>query len=190
MSQIINSGNQAEIAFVLDDLHDIPALLAAMPESVAVAVLNHRGNALQQMADFLADYSLGSISAIHLFSHGSSGRIDFGASSLNSANLPQYGQELAAIGKSLNPDGDFFIYGCDVAKGQTGREFINAFAWATGGDIAASDDLTGAGGLGGGLGSGAACWSGEPFRTGIFGLRRCACRNHHLKFCNRFWRTC
>ena len=41
------------------------------------------------------------------------------------------------------------MYGCDVAQGETGKQFIQALAQATGADIAASDNLTGNAALGG-----------------------------------------
>ena len=50
---------------------------------------------------------------------------------------------------ALAPDADLLVYGCNVAGGQWGFEFIQDLADITGADVAASVDLTGASALGG-----------------------------------------
>ena len=49
----------------------------------------------------------------------------------------------------MNARGDILIYGCDVSEGSTGLQLIDSIAKATGADVAASRDLTGAARLGG-----------------------------------------
>lgn len=51
--------------------------------------------------------------------------------------------EQETISRSLSDEGDLLLYGCNVAQGQTGIDFIGKLAQATGADVAASDDLTG-----------------------------------------------
>lgn len=46
-------------------------------------------------------------------------------------------------------DADLLIYGCDVGAGVAGQDLLSAISQLTGADLAASDDLTGAGLLGG-----------------------------------------
>ena len=45
--------------------------------------------------------------------------------------------------------GDILIYGCNVAKGETGADFIGKLAQSTRADVAASDDFTGSSAKGG-----------------------------------------
>src|SRR6185369_15465136 len=82
-------------------------------------------------------------------SHGSDGSITLGSTVLGSSNVASYAEALAQIGAALTPDGDIMLYGCDVAEGTTGQQFIAALAGFTGADVAASTDATGAAALGG-----------------------------------------
>ncbi|OHE06177.1 DUF4347 domain-containing protein [Sulfurimonas sp. RIFOXYB12_FULL_35_9] len=84
-----------------------------------------------------------------LFSHGASGSLDLGNITLDNQTLQNYHEILAQIGSSLSQNGDILLYGCNVAEGQAGVEFISKLSQATGADIAASDDFSGASDKGG-----------------------------------------
>ena len=62
---------------------------------------------------------------------------------LDSGNLDAYGLQLASIGSALTAIGDILLYGCNVAQGGVGMQFISLLAQITGADVTASDDLTG-----------------------------------------------
>ncbi len=62
---------------------------------------------------------------------------------LNSDSLTQYAQELAQIGERLSADGDILLYGCEIADGPAGSNFLRVLAQATQADVAASIDNTG-----------------------------------------------
>ena len=121
--------------------------LSALPAGTEVWLLDAGTSATAQISQILAHYS--GLSAIHLISHGSSGAIYLGAETLSDATLAQYASALAAWGAALSPSGDLLVYGCDVAQGAVGQRFVAALADATGADVAASTDLTGAPFLGG-----------------------------------------
>ncbi|WP_042422059.1 DUF4347 domain-containing protein [Comamonas granuli] len=136
-----------EIAFVLNDIQNPDGLAAGLPSHVQVHVLDASGDVLAQIITLLADQT--GLSAIHLFGHGSAGSLHLGATRLNASNLPEFADALARIGAALSDDGDILLYGCDVAQGTAGAELIGRLAQATGADIAASTDTTGASALGG-----------------------------------------
>ena len=78
------------------------------------------------------------------------GTLSLGAGTLHVSPLHSRAREFsAALGAALAKDGDILIYGCNFGAGETGRLAVQAFAGATGADIAASDDLTGNATLGG-----------------------------------------
>ncbi|WP_239223123.1 DUF4347 domain-containing protein, partial [Comamonas aquatica] len=137
------------VVFLIDNIPDSTTLAASLPTDATVVLLDADGNALTQMADYLANLAAGSVTAIHLVSHGSSGSLSLGNLILDNDNLSNYATELAQIGTALSDDGDLLLYGCNVAAGEEGLAFIAALAEATGADVAASDDLTGAAGKGG-----------------------------------------
>ncbi|MBK7003044.1 MAG: DUF4347 domain-containing protein [Rhodoferax sp.] len=137
-----NNGRR-EVAFIENNVADWETLAAGVRAGVEVVVLDSRGDGLAQMADYLGQKEPGSVNAIHLLSHGSSGAINLGTLTLSS-NLNDHTDTLTRIGSALTADGDFLVYGCEVAEGQTGVEFVGKLAQATGADVAASADLTGA----------------------------------------------
>lgn len=145
----VAAAGRIEIAFVLDNVADWETLAAGVHPGVEVVVLDSRGDGLAQMADWLAQKAPGSVDAIHLLGHGSSGAINLGALTLSSDNLSAHSATLTWIGRALTAEGDWLVYGCNVAEGQVGLDFVGQLAQATGADVAASDDLTGAADRGG-----------------------------------------
>ena len=137
----------SEIVFIDGSLDNIDSLRAGIQPGVGVFVLDPAGDGLAQMAQILSGYS--NLAAVHLISHGSAGSLTLGAATINQASLAGYASVLATIGGALSANGDLLLYGCDVAAGPTGLDFISALAAATGADVAASTDLTGAAFLGG-----------------------------------------
>ena len=107
---------------------------------VSVLILDPSQNGLTQIADAITAYS--NLDAIHILSHGNVASLQLGSATLNSDNLNHYTEQLTTIGNALNENGDLLLYGCDVAQGETGKQFIQALAQITGADVAASDDLT------------------------------------------------
>ncbi len=116
---------------------------------VSVLILDPSQNGLTQIADAITAYSYSNLDAIHILSHGNVASLQLGSATLNSDNLNHYTEQLTTIGNALNENGDLLLYGCDVAQGETGKQFIQALAQITGADVAASDDLTGNAALGG-----------------------------------------
>jgi len=91
----------------------------------------------QQIADFLS-LSPERYDSLHLLSHGSAGTLHLGATLLSASNLDLYRPVLAKIGTGLTETGDILIYGCEVASGEVGRQFVEALAEAISADVAAS----------------------------------------------------
>jgi hypothetical protein len=89
------------------------------------------------------------LDAIHLISHGDVGAISLGGQRLDGSGLQENAAALQAIGAALAEDGDILLYGCRVAADGDGAAFVAQLSELTGADVAASDDLTGAAGLGG-----------------------------------------
>ena len=130
-----------EIAFIDASLADWETLLAGLNEGIEVVILDSSADGLLQIAESLRGTS--GVSAIHIFSHGSSGELMLGDAVLNAGNLEQYSTALATIGSALTATGDILLYGCNVAQGGAGQEFITQLAVATGADVAAFDGFDG-----------------------------------------------
>ena len=145
-----------QIVFIDTTVANADVLLAGIDASFQVVYLNGATSALEQMAAALTGHT--GIEAIHLVSHGSSGTLALSGGALTTASFtdPANAAALQTIKNSLTDTADFLLYGCDVAADSGGTAFINALANATGADVAASTNPTGAAVLGGGLGAGGA----------------------------------
>ena len=110
-------------------------------------IIDAQSDGLAQIATALQGRT--DIDALHIISHGSQGALYLGSTVLDSSNLSTYAAQLASIGGSLTQSGDILLYGCNVAQGDVGVQFIQSLAQATGADVAASSNATGASLLGG-----------------------------------------
>ena len=135
------------IIFVDSHVANYQSLIDSFSEPAEVFVLDGASGGLAQMAAYLQGRT--GIDAIHVISHGSQGALYLGSSVFDSSNLASYQSQLASIGGALTETGDILLYGCNVAQGNVGVQFINSLAQYTGGDVAASSDATGAAVLGG-----------------------------------------
>nr|WP_256386684.1 DUF4347 domain-containing protein [Hydrocoleum sp. CS-953] len=76
-------------------------------------------------------------------SHGAKGTLYLGNSILKNDNIHLYAENIQKWGKYLSAKGEILIYGCQVASGKEGREFVRQLHQLTGANIAASETLTG-----------------------------------------------
>ena len=135
------------IVFIDAMVPDYQTLIDGLPNNSTYFVLDAQKDGIEQIEQYLASYS--NLDSIQILSHGSQGSLYLGNVVLNNNTLKQYQDQLASIGSHLNDTGDILLYGCNVAEGDTGLQFIDALAQATGADVAASNDLTGTAVLGG-----------------------------------------
>ena len=98
-------------------------------------------SAIDQITNALANQK--DIEAIHILSHGSEGSLKLGDDVLNGNDLESFNTQLKQWGNALTENGDILLYGCDVAAGEIGNNFVKRLSELTGADVAASNDLTG-----------------------------------------------
>ncbi|MCP3891893.1 MAG: DUF4347 domain-containing protein, partial [Desulfobulbaceae bacterium] len=112
-----------------------------------IALLDETNDGLTQISSILEEKS--DLSGIHVLSHGSAGSLIFGNGVLDQSTLDERTSEVTLWGNALTEDGDILLYGCNIAGGESGVNFVESLAKLTGADVAASDDTTGAAPLGG-----------------------------------------
>ena len=112
-----------------------------------IVILNAARDGVEQITEFLQANS--GIAAVHILSHGASGSVSLGDSHLSTGTLERYADQLATWREALASDADILLYGCNIADGEWGVDFIENLAVLTGADVAASDDATGAAARGG-----------------------------------------
>lgn len=136
---------QFELVFLDQSVNGYEGLLTEIENSShrSIITVSLEEDAIAQITDTLRQYQENSISGIHIISHGQEGNIQLGNINLSRDNLSNYTDELTAWGESLTENGDILFYGCNVAQGQIGKEFVHNLSKITQADIVASDDLTG-----------------------------------------------
>lgn len=117
-------------------------LLESVPANAEIAVLDPQQDGVEQITAILA--SRRNLQSIHLLSHGSEAQLQLGSTTLSSDNLDHYAPLISQWGQSVSQGGDLLLYGCNVAEGQIGQQFVRQIAVMTGVDVAASIDRTAA----------------------------------------------
>ena len=123
-------------------------LVAGIGAGIEVVLLDATRDGVTQIADALAGRE--ALVALHVISHGSEGELALGSGQVDTDSIRgEHAAALARIGAALGEGADILVYGCDFGAGDVGRAAAAALGAATGADVAASDDLTGAAALGG-----------------------------------------
>lgn len=130
-----------EVYFIDSRVEDIASLLDSIPSGAEIFILSPESSGLEQMNELLAGTT--GLNAIHLISHGDTGRFAAGSDLISSENLDSFTGQLSAIGGALSDTGDLLIYGCNVGSDEAGTQFLERLSSLTGADVAASDDITG-----------------------------------------------
>jgi hypothetical protein len=117
------------------------ALAAGVADDVLVVKLASWRDGVEQIATVLRNYE--GLDSIQIVSHGAAGQLQLGNTILDSAHLEDYQAAVREWGAALSADGDLLLFGCDVAAGVTGQSFVEALAFVSGADVAASTDITG-----------------------------------------------
>ncbi len=114
-----------------------------------VIILEANRNGVEQITELLKQKSY---STVHIISHGSPGCLYLGNSQLNLDNLNTYKNHLKtwfSPSPLVSQSPSLLIYGCNVAAGDAGAEFIAKLRNLTNAEIAASITPTGNKALGG-----------------------------------------
>ncbi len=135
------NGGRLEVAFIDSALPDYQTLVTGVQPGMAVVLIDGTRDGLSQMAAW-GEANAG-FDAIHVLGHGAEGTLQLGSLTLDSAMAEARAGDLAGLGAALAEDGDLLLYGCNVGSGE-GMAFVSQLADATGADVAASDDQTGA----------------------------------------------
>jgi Domain of unknown function (DUF4347) len=130
-----------EVIFVDAALPDRELLLQGAPAGASVVLLQSSADLIGQILDHLLHS--GPVESLHLVTHGSPGQLKLGDAVIDQTTLRQQAKQLELLGTLLTGTRDIYLYGCQVATGRTGSDFVHLFSALTHADVAASDDFTG-----------------------------------------------
>ncbi|MFM8009080.1 MAG: DUF4347 domain-containing protein, partial [Dolichospermum sp.] len=132
---------QTTIVFIDSSLTDYQTLQAGVVEGVETVIVTPNQDGIEQITAFLQQHP--QITTIHILSHGAPGCLYLGNSQLNLTNIHNYTQQLQQWPQNI------LLYGCNVAAGDAGAEFIHKLHQITNATISASTTKTGNAALGG-----------------------------------------
>jgi Ca2+-binding RTX toxin-like protein len=130
-----------QIVFIDAHVNDHQMLANTVLPTVEVVMLDPQLDGIQQISEVLATRI--EIDSVHIVSHGTPGCLYIGNSQLSLSNISHYAESLQSwfTSRSLTPQ--LSIYGCNVAAGDAGEEFIAKLQQLTNAEIAASTTLIG-----------------------------------------------
>ncbi|MEP6514877.1 DUF4347 domain-containing protein, partial [Microcoleus vaginatus] len=137
----------SSIAFLDSALPDSQTLRNGIAAGTEVITIDAARDGLEQITAALATRS--NIKSIHIISHGRPASLLLGAIDLNLTNLKTYAKQLQRWSRSLADSGEILLYGCDVAAGEKGANFVQQLSQLTQAKIAASSSPIGSSAMGG-----------------------------------------
>ena len=133
-----------EIVFVDHRVPDLHVWLDNVSPNAELVLLSADQDPLATISSTIQNASKsGHIKSIHIVSHGESGKLHLADQVIDQRRLTESQEMIANWRHHLSSTADILIYGCDVAEGPAGEQFVKTLARLTGADIAASTDRTG-----------------------------------------------
>jgi Ca2+-binding RTX toxin-like protein len=130
-----------QIVFIDAQVDDCQLLIAGVLPGIEVILLDSQLDGIQQIGEVLA--ARASINNVHIVSHGAPGCLYIGNGQLSLQNLAHYAESVRNWFTSCSSIPQISIYGCNVAAGDAGEEFIAKLQQLTGAEVAASTTLIG-----------------------------------------------
>ncbi|MGD1921166.1 MAG: DUF4347 domain-containing protein, partial [Pleurocapsa sp.] len=115
-------------------------LIAGVNPNSKTILLDHRRDSIEQINELIQTYP--NVHSLHLISHGTPGNLQLGSDSLNIEALDRYLDVLKSWSNYFG-NASIYIYGCQVAQGIQGQNFVQKLHELTNANIAASTKIIG-----------------------------------------------
>ena len=158
-SSVLQSGLQSSLVVIDLGIEDYQTLVAGLAAETQVLFLNPAQDGIQQITAALQAHPW--LTQIHVVSHGAPGCLHLGNTELSLDTLARYTSQLRTWWEPQKSGTDtrfpassptahaIILYGCNVAAGDAGAEFVEKLHHLTGASIAASTTPMGNAALGG-----------------------------------------
>ena len=146
----LSQARTTELIIIDNSIDNYQNLLAsidlnALDIHYEIQFINSKSDGISQLTEIMYQYS--DLNAVHLFSHATQGAINLGNQQIDQTTLINNSEAITQWGVAFSDDADFLLYGCNLASGTYGVEFVGTLGELTKLDIAASDDLSGSSAL-------------------------------------------
>jgi CSLREA domain-containing protein len=164
VNSLIPTHYTRSLVFIDMAVEDYQNLIKGVISNTEVFVIDPTQNGVEQITEILATRANQNLSSIHIVCHGLPGSLQLGNTRLGLDTLDEYSQQLQqwqkiftassktvglSVESTTKSPANLLIYGCNVADGDAGAEFIAKLHQLTGANIAASRQRTGNAALGG-----------------------------------------
>lgn len=140
------------LIFVDRSVANYQALIRGVAPASTVVMLDPHDDGVEQITRTLLHHTHTHqfpISSIHIVSHGEPGGLQIGSTWLTSNTIARYIPLLHQWATALADNADIVLYGCRVAEGTIGKQFVQKLSELTGANLSASTHLVGHTTLGG-----------------------------------------
>ncbi|WP_375496811.1 DUF4347 domain-containing protein [uncultured Nostoc sp.] len=143
------------LVFIDMAVEDYSDLVNGVLDNAQVFVVDSTQDGVEQITEILASCNRPNLTNIYIVCHGAPGCLQLGNTHLGLDTLDEYSQQLQlwqnlfSTSAKSNNLWNLLIYGCNVALGDAGTEFIDKLHQLTKANIAASRQRIGNAGLGG-----------------------------------------
>jgi Ca2+-binding RTX toxin-like protein len=134
---MFNATASIKLLVVDSALSGSKALIDGRRADFAIAHLAPEAAPLAQIADLAEQH--GPLTDLHILSHGEPGALHMAGAVVDAAALADAADALRRIAACLTPDAEVLLYGCSVASGETGRDFVADLQDVLGAPVAASE---------------------------------------------------
>ncbi|MBE9102917.1 tandem-95 repeat protein, partial [filamentous cyanobacterium LEGE 07170] len=132
------------ILFIDSDIENFQRLLREVEPSAKVVVLDSQNDGVRQITKVLSEWP--GCKTVYIVAHGTPGSLNLGSTQLSLDTLERYSWDLQSWFPAASHNTELpalFLYGCQVAAGDAGAEFVETLHRLTGAQIAASTTLIG-----------------------------------------------
>jgi Ca2+-binding RTX toxin-like protein len=143
-----NLTKEQPLVIIDPSVDEFQQLADGVTDGILVHILDAHRDGIHQIANLLQEFPV-PIQRLHIISHGKPGTLYLGNSELSLATLANYTQDLLTWFQNLETTPELLLYGCNVAAGDAGAEFLTKLQAITKAHLAASTHKVGHTELGG-----------------------------------------
>lgn len=126
-----------ELVIIDSNMADKDSVLSQIGEGRDVLEIDPSQDAMSQIQDYLDAHSDTKYDAVHIMTHGNDLGFYLGSTKVTTAD------QMSVFNGHMAENGDFMLYGCELASNEHGQSLIQDIADFTGCDVAASTNTTG-----------------------------------------------
>jgi glucose/arabinose dehydrogenase len=137
----LDSVTTEHLVIVDSEVEDLGQWKDAIPDNATFVLLHANEDPIAQLTEVMNKHH--EIGSMHIISHGADGQLRLAGQTINQEILVQRAKEIQSWNSSFADGADVLIYGCSVAAGDSGVQFVEKLASLIDVDVAASTNATG-----------------------------------------------